>query len=118
MKHTFIREELSGACTVRTACPLLEVRPSGYYRFLKATPSARRVRRPALADAVVRVHAQSRRDLRDAEDLRGAFEARPVGSPLLLEHIGLAARVCNAQCAADGARVPEPAAQATATTTQ
>ncbi len=54
MKHAFIRDELADACVVRMACRLLEVSLSGYYRFLKAPPSVRR-----LADAVVRIHARS-----------------------------------------------------------
>ena len=61
MKYAFIRDELAGACTVRMACRLLEVSPSGYYRFLKAPVAARKVRRLAVEDAVVRIHAESRR---------------------------------------------------------
>ena len=61
MKYAFIRDELAGACTVRMACRLLEVSPSGYYRYLKAPVAARKVRRLAVEDAVVRIHAESRR---------------------------------------------------------
>ena len=57
MKYAFIRDELARACTVRMACRMLEVSPSGYYRFLKAPVAARKVRRLA----VVRIHAESRR---------------------------------------------------------
>ena len=45
MKYAFIRDELAGACSVRMACRLLEVSPSGYYRRLKAPVAARRVRK-------------------------------------------------------------------------
>lgn len=61
MKYAFIRDELAGTCTVRMACRLLEVSPSGYHRFLKAPVAARKVRRLAVEDAVVRIHAESRR---------------------------------------------------------
>ncbi len=61
MKYAFIRDELARACTARMACPLLEVSPSGYYRFLKAPVAARKVRRLAVEDAVVRIHAELRR---------------------------------------------------------
>jgi transposase InsO family protein len=61
LKYAFIRDELARACTVRMACRLLEVSPSGYYRFLKAPVAARKVRRLAVEDAVVRIHAESRR---------------------------------------------------------
>ena len=60
-KYAFIRDELAGACMVRMACRLLEVSPSGHYRFLKAPVAARKVRRLAVEDAVVRIHAESRR---------------------------------------------------------
>ncbi len=61
MKYAFICDELAGACTARMACGLLEVSPSGYYRFLKAPVAARKVRRLAVKDAVARIHAESRR---------------------------------------------------------
>ncbi len=61
MKYAFIRDELSEDCAVRMACWLLEVSPSGYYRFLKAPLAARTLRRLAVTDAVVRIHADSRR---------------------------------------------------------
>jgi hypothetical protein len=60
VKYAFIRDELARACTVRMACRLLEVSHSGHYRFLKAQVAARTVRRLAVADAVVRIHAKSR----------------------------------------------------------
>ena len=45
---------------MRMVCRLLEVSRSGYYRFLKAPVAARKVRRLAVEDAVVRIHAESR----------------------------------------------------------
>lgn len=61
MKYAFIRDELAGACSVRMACRRLEVSPSGYERSLKALVAARKMRRLAVEDAVVRIHAESRR---------------------------------------------------------
>ena len=61
MKYAFLRDELSGSCTTRMACRLLEVSPSGYYHFLKAQLAPRKQRRLAIEQAVVRVHAESRR---------------------------------------------------------
>ena len=61
MKYAFIRDALRGMCPVRMACRLLEVSPSGYYRFLGATPSPRAMRRRAIESAVVQVHEESRR---------------------------------------------------------
>ena len=61
MRYAFIREELAGGRTVRMACRLLEVISSSYYRNLKASVAARKVRRFAVEDAVVRIHAESRR---------------------------------------------------------
>ena len=61
MKYAFLRDELSGSCTTRMACRLLEVSPSGYYHFLKAQLAPRKQRRLAIEQAVVRVHGESRR---------------------------------------------------------
>ncbi len=61
MKYAFIRDALAGACTVRMACRLLGVSPSGYYRFLSAPLAPRRARRLEVEAAVLRVHAESRR---------------------------------------------------------
>jgi transposase InsO family protein len=61
VKYAFIRDELARACTVRMACRMLEVSSSGYYRSLKAPVAARKARRLAVEDAVVRIHAESRR---------------------------------------------------------
>jgi transposase InsO family protein len=61
VKYAFIRDELAGACSVRMACRLLEVSPRGDDRFLKAPVGPRKVRRLAVEDAVVRIHAESRR---------------------------------------------------------
>jgi len=61
VKYAFLRDELSGSCTTRMACRLLEVSPSGYYHFLKAQLAPRKQRRLAIEQAVVRVHAESRR---------------------------------------------------------
>jgi transposase InsO family protein len=43
------------------SCRLLEVSPSGYDRFVGATPSPRAMRRRAVEAAVVQVHEESRR---------------------------------------------------------
>lgn len=61
MKYAFIRDVLPGSCTVRMACRMLAVSHSGYYRFLRAPISPRKVRRRTIENAVIRVHAESRR---------------------------------------------------------
>lgn len=61
VKYAFIRGELVGTCTTRLACRLLEVSPSGYYQFSHALPAPRKERMLAIASAVVRIHAESRR---------------------------------------------------------
>ena len=71
VKYAFIRENLLCECSLRTACRLLEVSPSGYYRHLKSTPSPRALRRRGVEEAFVQI--QSRRggisgDLRRPED--------------------------------------------------
>ena len=91
MKYAFIRDELAGACTVRMACRLLEVSPSGYYRFLKAPVAARKVRRLAVEDAVVRIHAESRRiygapKIAHALPRLGVSAHRNTGSRIMQEH--------------------------------
>ena len=60
MKYAFIRENLLGECSLRTACRLLDVSPSGYYRHLKSTPSPRALRRRGVEEAIVQAHAESR----------------------------------------------------------
>ncbi len=52
VKYAFIRDVLARACTVRMACRLLEVSPSGYYRSLKAPVAARKVRRRAVFECI------------------------------------------------------------------
>jgi transposase InsO family protein len=61
VKYAFIRDALAGDCTVRMACRLLGVSPSGYYRFLSAPLAPRKARRLEVEAAVLRVHAESRR---------------------------------------------------------
>jgi putative transposase len=56
-----MRDALRGMCPVRMSCRLLEVSPSGYDRFVGATPSPRAMRRRAVEAAVVQVHEESRR---------------------------------------------------------
>jgi hypothetical protein len=57
VKHAFIRVGPAGAEAYR----LLKASPGGYYRFLKAPVAARKARRLAVEDAVVCMHAESRR---------------------------------------------------------
>ena len=91
MKYAFIRDNLASACTVRIVCWLLEVSPSGYYRFLMAPVSAQKVRRLTVENAMVRIHAESRRIYgapKIAHELTrlGVFAHRNAESRIMQEH--------------------------------
>ncbi len=84
MKYAFIRYELAGGFMVRMACRLLEVGPNGCYCLLKTSVAARKVRRLAVADAVVCIHAESRLQgvpRSPPEARRGAEQRSRIRSP-------------------------------------